>query len=74
MISYKKNKDYFDLNYPLSIVAAIFIPTSWLLGAITRFSEGHWVCGLARLLLGFNVLWVVDLVFMIYRKRIFRIV
>ena len=68
-----RNKDYFDLNYPLSILAAIFIPTSWILGVITRFTEGRWGYALLRVLFGWNIVWVIDLVYMIYRKRIFRL-
>ena len=68
-----KLKDYFDLNYPLSIVAVIFIPTAWILGMITRLNEGHWVGLLLRFFFGWNVIWIIDVVYMIWRKRIFRL-
>lgn len=36
----KRKSDYFGLGYIVSLILAIIPVTSWILGAITRFSEG----------------------------------
>mgnify|MGYP004576748423 FL=1 len=68
-----KSSDYFGLGYIVSIILAIIPVTAWLCGAITRFQEGKIVAGLIRLIFGFTIVWVLDLIFMIVSKRIFRI-
>lgn len=68
-----KRKDYFNLPWIVSLILAIIPFTSWILGAITRFTEGHWVCGLIRLIFGFNIVWLIDLIMMIFKHRILRI-
>ncbi len=68
-----RNKDYFGLNYIVSIILAIIPFTAWILGAITRFTEGKIVAGIIRLIgLGF-ILWILDLIFMIAKGSICRI-
>lgn len=69
----KRKSDYFGLGYIVSLILAIIPVTSWILGAITRFSEGKIVAGLLRLVLGFNIVWLVDLVLMIVKKSIWRL-
>ena len=69
----KANKDYFGLSWIVSLILAIIPFTSWILGVVTRFKEGHWVCALIRLIGGFTVIWVLDLVFFILNGRIFRL-
>ncbi len=68
-----KKSDYFGLSYIVSLILAIIPVTSWILGAITRFSEGKIVAGILRLVLGWNIIWILDLVFMILKKSIFRV-
>jgi hypothetical protein len=65
--------DYFGLGYIVSIILAIIPVTSWILGAITRFSEGKIVAGILRLILGWNIIWIIDLVLMIISKHIMRL-
>ncbi len=66
-------RDYFGLGYVVSVILAIIPVTAWILGALTRFSEGKIVAGILRLIgLGF-IMWVLDIVFMISQKRICRI-
>ena len=67
-----KKVDYFGLGYWVSLVLAIIPVTSWLFGVLTRFAEGRPVAALIRLVLGFNVLWILDLIFMFLGQRIFR--
>lgn len=65
--------DYFGLGYIVSLILAIIPVTSWICGAITRFSEGKIVAGLIRLIFGFNIVWIIDLILMIVSKHILRI-
>ena len=68
-----KSKDYFGLGKIVSIVLAIIPFTAWLLGALTRFSEGKLIAGIIRLIgLGF-ILWLIDLVLMVSDQRILRL-
>ncbi len=65
--------DYFGLSYIVSLILAIIPFTSWICGAITRFTEGKIVAGIVRLIgLGF-ILWIVDLILMIVSKHILRL-
>ena len=66
--------DYFGLGRLLSIILAIIPVTSWVLGFLTRFSEGKILAGILRLILGWNIIWIVDLVPMILSGRILRII
>lgn len=68
-----KKGDYFGLSYIVSLILAIIPVTSWLCGAITRFLEGKIVAGIIRLVFGFTLVWIVDLVLMIFSKHIWRL-
>lgn len=68
-----RKSDYFGLSYLVSVILAIIPFTAWICGAITRFMEGKIVAGLIRLIFGFTIVWILDLIFMILNKRIFRI-
>lgn len=69
----KANKDYFGMSWIVSLVLAIIPVTSWIFGFCTRFKEGKIVAGLIRLIFGFTIVWVLDLVFMIMNHRICRL-
>ena len=69
----KASKDYFCLIWIVSLILCIIPFTSWLFGFITRFKEGHWVCGLIRIFLTFPVIWIIDIICMVLNHRIFRI-
>ena len=66
--------DYFGLSYIVSLILAIIPITSWVLGWLTRFSEGKIVAGIRRLLLGWNIIWICDIICMIVRKNILRLI
>lgn len=68
-----KSKDYFGLGRIVSLILAIIPVTSWMCGAIVRFKEGKIVAGILRLVLGWNIIWIVDLVLMIMNGRIWRL-
>lgn len=73
MAKKEKGKDYFGLPRIASIILAIIPVTAWILGALTRFKDGKILAGIIRLI-GFGfILWVVDLVLVILRGRILRL-
>ena len=65
--------DYFGLSYVVSVILAIIPVTSWLCGAITRFQEGKILAGIIRLVFGFTIVWICDLVLMILNGKILRL-
>ena len=69
----KGGSDYFGLSYIVSLILAIFPLTSWVCGFVTRFQEGKIVAGIIRIFLGVPVIWIIDIVFMIMQKHIFRL-
>ena len=70
----RKRGDYFGLSYLVSVILAIIPVTSWICGFVTRFMEGKIVAGLIRLIFGWKIFWILDLIFMIISKHIFRII
>lgn len=69
----KKGSDYFGFSRLVSLILAIIPFTSWILGAVTRFGEGKIVSGILRLVLGWNIIYIADLVLMILQGRILRL-
>ena len=69
----RRKSDYFGLGYIVSVILAIIPVTSWLLGAITRLTEGKIVSFILRLVLGWNIIWICDLILMIISKHILRL-
>ncbi len=65
-------KDYFGLDWIVSLILAIIPFTAWICGVITRFQEGKIVAGIIRIFGGW-LIWILDLIFMIMNKSIFRI-
>ena len=65
--------DYFGLSRLVSIILAIIPFTAWILGVITRITEGKIVAGIIRIFLGGWILWILDLVCMILKGSICRI-
>ncbi|MCF0117004.1 MAG: hypothetical protein HUJ61_03020 [Bacilli bacterium] len=66
-------KDYFGLSRLISVILAIIPITALVLGVLTRLKEGHIFCALFRLLVGWNIIWILDLVCMVLKGKIFRI-
>ena len=69
----KRSKDYFGLSYIVSLILAIIPVTAWICGALTRFTEGKIVAGLIRLIFGFTIVWILDLILMIVNRQILRL-
>ena len=70
----RKKKDYFGLGRLLSIILAIIPVTSLILGIVTRFQEKKYVAAILRLVLGWNIIWVLDLILMIFTGKILRLI
>ncbi len=69
----KRKSDYFGLSYLVSVILAIIPVTAWICGAITRLSEGKILAFLIRLIFGFTIVWILDLILMILSKHILRL-
>ena len=69
----KSKKDYFGLGYLISVILAIIPITSWICGIFTRISDGKIIAAIVRIFFGFNIIWICDLILMILRKKILRI-
>ncbi len=65
--------DYFGLSYVVSLILAIIPVTAWILGALTRLQEGKIVAAIIRLIFGWNIIWICDIIFMIVDKKILRV-
>ena len=68
-----KGKDYFGLARIVSVILAIIPFTAWILGIITRISEGKIVAAILRIFLGCWIVWLIDLICMIVKGRIWRL-
>ena len=69
----KRSKDYFGLGWLVSVILAIIPVTSWLCGFLTRFQEKHYLAAILRLFLGWNIIWLLDLLLMLFQGKILRI-
>lgn len=68
-----KKGDYFGLDRVVSLILAIIPITSAICGIVTRIQEGKIVAGILRILVGWNIIWLLDLIFMIKDEKIFRL-
>ena len=68
-----KKSDYFGLDRIISIILAIIPITSAVCGVITRIKEGAILAGILRIVLGWNIIYIADIVLMILMGRILRI-
>ncbi len=66
-------KDYFGLDRIISLILAIIPFTAWICGVVTRITEGKIIAGIIRIFLGGWILWVLDLICMIVKGEICRI-
>ena len=69
----KAKKDYFGFGRLVSIILAIIPITSMICGAVTRIQEGKILAGILRIIVGWNIIWIVDLILMIMNKHILRL-
>lgn len=73
MAKKEKGKDYFGLPRIASIILAIIPVTAWILGFLTRFKDGKILAGIIRIIGVGLILWIVDLILIILRGRILRL-
>lgn len=69
----RSSKDYFGLDRVISLILVIIPVTAWICGFLTRFKEGKIVAGLIRLIFGFTIVWILDIIFMILDGKIIRL-
>lgn len=69
----KSSKDYFGLDRIVSIVLAIIPITSLVCGILTRVQEKHYLAAVLRLLLGWNIIWILDIILVVLNGRILRV-
>lgn len=67
------SKDYFGLGRLVSLILVIIPFTSWICGAVTRFQEKHYLAAIIRLVFGFTIVWILDIVFMVLGGKILRL-
>lgn len=67
-----KKSDYFGLSKTVSLILSIIPFTAWVLGVLTRASEGKWLAAIIRVFGGL-IIWVLDLYFMITTGKIWRL-
>ncbi len=65
--------DYFGLGRLVSLILTIIPITNLVCGVITRITEGKIVAGILRIVLGWNIIWIGDIISMIFTGRIWRI-
>lgn len=69
-----KKSDYFGLGYIVSLILAIIPITSLICGIITRIMDGKIIAAIVRLVLGWNIIWICDIIFMALQKHILRLI
>ena len=74
MAKKSKGKDYFGLPWIVSVIFAIIPITSWIFGFVIRFQEGKILAGILRLFLGWNIIWICDLICILFKKKIMRLI
>ena len=67
-----KKGDYFGLNRIISIILCLLLGP--IMGIIVRFSEKKIVAGIVRLLFGWNIVWLIDLILIIVKGKILRVI
>ena len=70
----KTSKDYFGLGRVISIILAIIPITALIFGVATRLKEGKFVAGILRIVLGWNIIWLIDIILMITNGKIMRLI
>ena len=69
-----RKSDYFGLSYLVSVILAIIPVTAFVCGFITRILDGKILAAILRLVLGWNIIWLIALILMIVSKHILRII
>jgi len=67
------DNDYFGFGRLISIILAIIPLTALICGFIIRLKEGKIFAAIFRVLFGWNVVWICDLILIISKNKILRI-
>lgn len=67
------SKDYFGLDRLVSIILAIIPVTALVCGVLTRIKEGKILAAILRIILGWNIIWILDIILMILNGKILRL-
>ena len=65
-------RDYFGLSRIVSIILCLFFGP--ILGIVQCIMVGKIVAALLRFLLGWNIIWVIDFILMLFKGSILRVV
>ena len=57
------SRDYFGIHRIVSLVLLIFPLTAWVLGVATRLYEKKYVAAIVRIIIGWNILWICDIIY-----------
>lgn len=68
----KSKKDYFGLSRLVSLILVIIPVTSAICGFLTRLSEGKIIAAILRIVLGWNIIWIIDIISMVVTGKIWR--
>ena len=74
MAKKKASGDYFGLSRLISLILVIIPITSLVCGILARIKDGKLVAALLRLVLGWNIIWICDVVLMIWKHHILRLI
>ena len=72
-VSRKSKKDYFGLDPLVSLILTIIPVTNAFCSIVTRLSEGKILAAVLRFVLGWNIIWILDIIFMVKDGKIFRL-
>ncbi len=68
----KSSKDYFGLPRIVSVILALFLGP--IMGILARFSEGKIIAGILRLFFGWNLVWLLDFILVLFTGKILRVI
>ncbi len=66
----KDSRAYFGFGGLISLILAIIPITSWICGVLTAARNKSWLWVIVRLILGFNIFWILDLITVIFTGRL----
>lgn len=70
----KNSGGYFGLGRVVSIILAIIPVTAWVCGLIITAQRKHWFYFVLRLIFGFTIIWIVDLISIIVKNKLIYLV
>ena len=68
----RKVTDYYSLNRVISLILCIIPLSCWVLGILTRIRERNIIGVILRIFFTLPIIWILDIIFMIFTGRIFR--